>query len=227
MRGGTAPGRTGRALACLLVTALTTLTVAGCLRVRADITISPRDQVFGQLLVATLPTGPQDAGPQLTVPPQFTGRVRTQPYVLEGYVGTRLFFDELTLAEFNELARVLLGSEFGPTASLELRRSGSLLSLAGGTDLTRLAPNAADMQVQVSFPGEVTESNGEEDAGGTVTWTVPGGQVSQLTAVAEADDPNEPPFLLYVALGGVGLGVVAALVAVLAFAAHRRAIRIE
>ncbi len=227
MKAGTDPRRTGPALACLLVTAVTGMALAGCLRVHTAVTINPQDQVSGEVVVATLRTGPQDAGPQLTVPPQFTGWVRTQPYELEGYVGTRLFFDELTLAEFNELVRVLLGPEFGPTASLELRRSGSLLSLAGGTDLTRLAPSAADVHVQVTFPGEVTESNGEEDAGGTVTWTVPGGQVSQLIAVAEAEDPNEPPFLLYVALGGAGLGVVAVLVAVLAFAAHRRATSIE
>ena len=214
-------------MACLLVTAVTALALAGCLRVRTGVTIDSQDQVSGEVVVATLRTGPQDAGPQPTVPPQFTDRVSTQLYDLEGYVGTRLFFDELTLAEFNELARVLLGPELGPTASLELRRSGSLLSLAGGADLTRLAPNAADVQVQITFPGEVTESNGEEDAGGTVTWTVPGGQVSQLTAVAEAEDPNEPPFLQFVALGGAGLGVVAVLVAVLAFIAHRRATRIE
>ena len=222
-----APRRTGRAVAFLLVTALTTLALAGCLRVRTGVTINSQDQVSGEVAVGTLRTGPQDAGPQLTVPPQLTDRVSTQLYDLEGYVGTRLFFDELTLAEFNELARGLLGPELDPTASLELRRSGSLLSLAGGADLTRLAPNAADVQVQVTFPGEVTDSNGEEDAGGTVTWTVPGGRVSQLTAVAEAEDPNEPPFLLYVALGGAGLGVVAVLVAVLAFAAHQRATRIE
>jgi hypothetical protein len=214
-------------MAWLLVTAVTALALAGCLRVRAGVTIDSQDQVSGEVVVATLRTGPQDAGPQPSVPPQFTDRVSTQLYDLEGYVGTRLFFDELALAEFNELARVLLGPELGPTASLELRRSGSLLSLAGGADLTRLAPNAADVQVQVTFPGEVIESNGEEDVGGTVTWTVPGGQVSQLTAVAEAEDPNEPPFLQFVALGGAGLGVVAVLVAVLAFIAHRRATRLE
>ncbi len=45
--------------------------------------------------------------------------------------------------------------------------------------------------------------------------------------MAEAEDPNKPPLLLYVALGGVGLGVLSVLVAVLAFAAHRRATRIE
>ncbi len=227
MRGGTASRRTGRALACLLVTAVTALALAGCLRIRTDMTISPQDRVFGELVVATRPAGAEDAGPQLTVPPQFTGRVRTQLYELEGYVGTRLFFDSLTLAEFNELARALLGPEFGSTASLELRRSGSLLTLAGGADLSRVVADAADVQVQVAFPGEVIESNGEEDGRGTVTWTLPDGRVSQLTAVAEAEDPNEPPLLLYVALGGVGLGVLSVLVAVLAFAAHRRATRTE
>ncbi len=201
---------------------LAALALTGCLRVRTDMTIGPRDRVSGEIVIATLPVGPEDAGPQPAIPPQLTERVNTLPYKLEGYVGTRLFFDNLSLVEFNELARALLGPEVSPTASLELRRAGSLLTLAGGADLTRLAADQADVQVQVTFPGEVTDSNGEEDSG-TVTWELPGGEVSQLRAVADAEDPNAPPLLLYAALGGAGLTVLALLVAVLAFVAHRRA----
>lgn len=213
-----------RGLAGLLAALAATVALTGCLRAQSTLAIDGQDRVSGEIVVATLPTGPRDVGPQLAVPPGFADRARTQPYRVEGYVGTQLFFDELGLAEFNTVASQLFGREYGTAASLELRRSGSLLTLTGGVDLTRLGPNEADAVLRVSFPGEVTDSNGEQDSG-TVSWVLTGGDVNQINATARSSDPNAPPLLRYVLLGAAGLAAAVLLVGVLAFAAHRRSTR--
>ena len=62
---------------------------AGCLRVRASLTVSPDDLVSGEIIAAAKPKSPKDTGPQLdtnNVP--FGQKVAVSAYDSDGYVGS-------------------------------------------------------------------------------------------------------------------------------------------
>ncbi|WP_375488868.1 LppM family (lipo)protein, partial [uncultured Mycobacterium sp.] len=61
--------------------------IAGCLRVKASITISPDDLVSGQIVAATKARNDKDAGPQFDPNLPFSQKVAISKYDRDGYVG--------------------------------------------------------------------------------------------------------------------------------------------
>ncbi|PJE17870.1 MAG: DUF3153 domain-containing protein, partial [Mycobacterium sp.] len=59
----------------------------GCLRVRASLTISPDDQVSGEIIAAAKPKNNKDTGPQLDTNLPFSQKVAVSNYDSDGYVG--------------------------------------------------------------------------------------------------------------------------------------------
>lgn len=207
-----------------LVVLLTALCLTGCVRLRATIAVSSDDHVSGELIVAALPGRDDDPGPQLNVPPTLASRVRAQPYVIDGYTGSQLFFNGLAFDELRQLA----GSASTSTSryQLTLRRAGSVVALTGFVDLTQVPKDKTDVQVKMSFPAHVTSTDGNND-GDTVTWSPKPGQVTQLNAMVRYDDAGMGSWFGWAVLVAIGAGSVATFVAVLALVLHRRGVAAE
>jgi len=209
------------ALAMLLLLVIPVL--AGCLRVKASITISPDDLVSGDIVAAAKPRNDKDAGPQLDPNLAFSQKVAVSKYDRDGYVGSQAVFSDLTFAELPELARMNPDAQ---GVNLSLRRAGDLVILEGRADLTSLTDPDADVELTVAFPGAVTSTNDDRADPDTVQWKLKPGVVSLLTAQARYTDPSTRSFngaALWLALSSI---VVAAVVGLLAWYGRDRSPRV-
>ena len=117
--------------------------LAGCVRIKASITISPEDLVSGDIVAAAKPKNDKDNGPQLDPNLAFGQKVAVSKYDRDGYVGSQATFSDLTFAELPELARMNSDAQ---GVNLSLRRAGDLVILEGRADLTSL--NDPDAEVE-------------------------------------------------------------------------------
>jgi hypothetical protein len=221
------PPRTRRrpfALVAVLLLALPLLT--GCLRAQLTMGVSSSDQVTGQLVVA-VPRG--GTPPTLTVPAGLGSAVTVDPYSQDGYTGSVVRFTALSFAQLQLLSG--LSADAAGAFSLNLRRSGDIVTLDGTVDLTKVTADGADVTIKISFPSPVTTTNGTPDGTSGITWTTAKdgtlkvGQSNQLQASVRYDDPTTRSFTQWaLILGGIVLGV-ALLVAVIAVLARDRSPR--
>ncbi|MFD0486848.1 DUF3153 domain-containing protein [Saccharopolyspora erythraea] len=222
MRGRTvrAAGLRMRA-ALLLVIGLSAVLLSGCLHARASLSIDNEDLVSGELLVST--QTPDGQVPfRLEPPPDLADRVSVEPYSADGRVGSHLSFQGLTFEELDRLAKALNPSD--SRYRLQLKRSGSLVILDGAVDLTPLSGTDSAFTVELSAPGEITNTNGQETAG-MVTWHPEAGELNELSATYQYSGDQDQAWLTWALLiGGVALGA-AVLVGVLAQQSHERAHR--
>lgn len=187
---------------------------AGCLRVRASLTVSPDDLVSGEIVAAAKPKNAKDKGPQLdsnNLP--FSQKVAVSTYDSDGYVGSQAVFSDLTFAELPELANM---NPDAAGVNLTLRRNGNLVLLEGRADLTSLTDNDADVQLTVAFPGVVTSTNGDRVEPEVVSWKLKPGVVSTMTAQARYTDPNTRSFTgagIWLAIASFAAAGVVALLA--------------
>ncbi|MER5388845.1 DUF3153 domain-containing protein [Saccharopolyspora sp. NPDC002686] len=201
----------------VLITVLGTL-LGGCLRVNASMNVSGDDLVSGEVLVAT--ETPDGQVPfQLHPPDSLADRVEIAPYRDEGRVGSRLSFHDLTFQEVQELAAGL--SQSDSRYQLKLSRSGSLVIFDGSVDLTPLADTDSAVDLKLSAPGEITNTNGQESAG-TVSWTLQPGAVTEMSAIYQFSNSAGADWVGWAVLVVVLTFVAAALVAVLALRNHLR-----
>ncbi|MDA3639756.1 LppM family (lipo)protein [Mycobacterium xenopi] len=209
-------------LLALALLALVTPTIAGCVRIKATITISPDDLVSGQIIAATKARNDKDTGPQLDPNLPFSQKVAITKYDKDGYVGSEAVFSELTFAELPQLANM---HPDAAGVNLSLRRSGNLVILEGRADLTSLTDPEADVELSVSFPGAVTSTNGERVDTDVVTWKLKPGVVSTMNAQARYTDPSTRSFANAAVWLGISSFVVAGVVALLAWQARDRSPR--
>jgi hypothetical protein len=197
--------------------------LAGCVRIKASITISPDDLVSGQIIAAAKPRNDKDAGPQLDPNLPFGQKVAISKYDTDGYVGSEAVFSDLTFAELPELAHMNSDAQ---GVNLSLRRSGDLVILEGRADLTSLTDPDADVELSVAFPGAVTSTNGERLDSDTVQWKLKPGIVSTMTAQARYTDPSTRSFRGAALWLGLASLVVAGLIAGLAWYSRDRSPRV-
>ncbi|GAA2799870.1 DUF3153 domain-containing protein [Saccharopolyspora taberi] len=220
MRGGipgAGPHRVRAAL--LLVIALSWVLLSGCVHARASLSIDNQDRVSGEVLVST--QTPDGQVPfRLQPPADLADRVTVTPYSAEGRVGSRLAFQGLSFEELDRLA-----TELNPSDSryrLHLTRTGSLVTLDGELDLTPLAGTDSSFVVELTAPGEITNTNGAETAG-MVTWSPQPGEVSELSAIYQFSGDDQQVWVFWALLiGGITIGA-AILVGVLAQQSHEKA----
>jgi hypothetical protein len=165
--------------------------LAGCVKVKASITISPDDLVSGEIIAAAKPRNDKDAGPQLDPNLPFSQKVAISQYDHEGYKGSEAVFSELTFAELPELANMNPDAQ---GVNLSLRRAGDLVILEGRADLTSLTDPQADVELTVTFPGSVTSTNGDRIGSDMVQWKLKPGVVNTMTAQARYTDPSTRSF---------------------------------
>ncbi|WP_198943313.1 LppM family (lipo)protein [Actinokineospora bangkokensis] len=210
--------RARRWVALAPLAAVLALALSGCLRVQAALAVSEDDTVSGQLVVASVAGKQGDLGPALTVPPELTGKVRTQVYNQDGYVGQTVAFQDLTFPEVTLLGEsITVGKQY----RLTFRRAGDLVTMAGSVDLTELPADRADIQVKIAFPGTVSRTNGVND-GGTISWKPKPGAVSEFNATAQYSDASGVSWTGWVAMVGAAAVGVALIVLALALYSHRR-----
>ena len=210
----------------LLAMAVLFLVVAplavGCVRVRTSITVSPDDQVSGQIIAATKPRDDNDKGPQLSDDLPFPQKVAISQYNQDGYVGSEAVFANLTFAELPQLANM---NREAAGVDLSLRRAGNLVILDGRVDLTSLNDAEADVELTVSFPGEVTSTNGDRIDSDVVQWTLKPGIVSTMSAQARYTDPSTRSFTGGALVLGIAALFAAGLVGTIAWLARDRSPR--
>jgi hypothetical protein len=199
---------------------LAAFSLTGCMRLHAAMAVSADDRVSGEIIAATLPTQENDPGPQLKVPPELASRVTTKPYKVDAYSGTQLFFNGLTFEEVRTLS--VATSASNSRYQLNFRRSGDLVTMSGSVDLTQVSADRSDIQVKISFPGGVLNTNGREEDGNTVAWTPKPGQASMLNATVQYAGENSNSWFGWAMLVAGLTGGAALIVVVLALVAHRR-----
>ncbi|MEU5692662.1 DUF3153 domain-containing protein [Actinosynnema sp. NPDC020468] len=201
---------------------LLALSLSGCVRLHAAMAISPDDRVSGEIVAATPPTQDNDPGPQLKVPSELASRVTTKPYKQDNYAGTQLNFSGLTFEEVRTLS--MATSSSSSRYQLNFRRSGDLVTLSGSVDLSTVPVDRADIQVKISFPGEVIDTNGREEEDATVAWAPKPGQASMITATVRYPGENEPAYGGWALLVAGLTGGAALIVVILALVSHRRSL---
>jgi len=202
--------RTALSLLLLFIAPL----AVGCIRIHASITVSPDDQVSGQIIAAAKPRNDDDQGPQFDLNLPFSQKVAVSPYDQDGYVGSEAVFSNLTFAEVPQLANL---NREANGVDITLRRAGNLVILEGRVDLTNVSDPDADVQFSVAFPGEVTSTNGERIGGDIVAWNLKPGVVSTMSAQARVTDPSTRSFRGAAIWLGLAAFVVAGIIATLAW----------
>lgn len=192
---------------------------AGCVRVRATITVSPDDRVSGQIIAAAIPRDGDDKGPQLLNSLPFSNKVSVSPYKRDDYVGSQAVFSDLTFAELPQLAGM---NRDAAGVDISLRRAGDLVILEGRADLTSLSDPEADVTLSVAFPGEVTSTNGDQVSGDVVEWKLRPGVVSTMNAQARYTDPSARSFTGAAIWLTVGAFVVAGIIGYIAWLSRDR-----
>ncbi|MBC6450785.1 LppM family (lipo)protein [Actinokineospora xionganensis] len=206
-----------------LLSLLAVLTLSGCVRVQASMTVSENDLVSGQLVIAAVSIKQGDTGPTLKIPPELAGKVKTQVYAADGYVGQTISLQELTFAEVGILSdSITVGKQY----RLSFRRAGDLVTMAGSVDLTELPKDRADVQFKVTLPGTVNRTNGVND-NGTISWKPKPGAVTEFNATAQYTDSSGVSWTKWVTIVGASAVGVALLVLALALFSHRRTIARE
>lgn len=189
--------------------------LTGCLRVQASMGISSDDRVSGQIVAATIPADENDPGPVLVAPASLEGKVQVQPYEQDGYVGSQVFFSDLTFGDVQQLATM---SEQGSgMLQLNLQRNGDLVALNGRVDLESAPSLGTDVQFTIAFPARVATTNGTRESDSIVTWKLPAGEVSTLRADVRYSDPNTRGFAGWAGIMAGGTFGVALLIGVLAW----------
>jgi hypothetical protein len=128
----------------------------------------------------------------------------------------------LTFAELPQLANMNRDSA---GVDLSLRRAGNVVILEGRVDLTQLTDAEADVTLMVSFPGEVTSTNGEKVAAEAVQWKLKPGVVNTMDAQARYTDPSARSFSGAAIWLGLAALLVAAIIAFLAWYGRDRSPR--
>ncbi|MDN5747874.1 MAG: DUF3153 domain-containing protein [Pseudonocardia sp.] len=192
--------------ALLLALLLTLLALSGCARVQAALAVQPDDTVRGEIVIATPEQGPEDPGPEITLPPALADDVDVSEYRQDGYAGSVVQFSDLTFPQVGELIEGAGAN--GDQVELALRRAGNRVLVSGAVDLTTVDADRADFQLKISFPGRILDANGDADSG-TVSWTFEAGEVGDIEAVVAFDDPGAPSPLNWT----LGLAAVVALAA--------------
>ena len=215
--------RTRRRLVALVLLLLVLApSLIGCVRVRTSLTVSSDDRVSGQIVAAAKPRDNNDKGPQLLDSLPFAQKVAVSEYSRDDYVGSQAVFSDLTFAELPQLAGM---NRDAAGVDISLRRAGDLVILEGRADLTSLSDPEADVSLSVSFPGEVTSTNGEQISSKIVEWRLRPGVVSTMNAQARYTDPSARSFTGAAIWLGVASFLAAGVIAWLAYNSRDRSPR--
>ena len=214
-----------RILPRILAVGVLVLALAGCVRFQADLTLNPENTVDGSIVVAVLVSEDTDDAREQAlaassqIESELLGSLRdasgvtTSEYNEDDYLGSLITFDDVDLDAFSGQSE----------DALKIVRDDDEYVFTGTLDFgdASTPTDEADdnLTVSVTFPGEVSEHNGEL-SGTTVSWSTALDQRLEMSARGAAT-PAGPPILLIVGIALAVLLIIAAVVAVLLFLRSR------
>lgn len=183
-----------------LAVAAMAVVLTGCLKMDMQLDVSENDTVGGEIILALSRDVSAMAESMGEDPSALFGEMQDLPegaevedYEDDRFVGQRYTFEDVSLSEFSEeqeFGIVHDGEEIVVTGNLDMTdmdpeaMAGELGQLGGDAgqlgDVDELM-ESLEMSVSITFPGEVTEHNGELD-GTTVTWTPVPGETNEISA---------------------------------------------
>ncbi|MEZ5154160.1 LppM family (lipo)protein [Rhodococcus zopfii] len=206
MQPSLTPARRRRPIRLAALVLLLLPLLAGCLRAQVTMGVSADDRVSGQIVAATIPIDENDRGPQLVVPNSLAGRVRVQEYKQDGYVGSQVFFSDLSFGDVQQLGAMT--DQSAGSFQISLQRAGDLVALTGKVDLESVPAQGTDVQFTIAFPARIATTNGTRESDSVVTWKLPAGDVTNLRAEVRYADPNTRGFAGWAGIvAGVTIGV--------------------
>ena len=215
-------------IAGVFIATVAVILLSGCVRFQAHLTVTPENTLRGDVVVASV-VGDEDnakdaakdraASIEAKLLPNLSGAdgVTRSTYDQDGYFGSRFTLDNTPIAAIN--------SE-GSEGSLLLTRDGEAFTFDGKVDFTPDSDkppaedvDTSDIVVTITFPGEVSEHNGELN-GTSVTWNTSYDGSLDMHAEASAE-PVGPPAWVWI-LVGLGVAAILAIILITALAAQRR-----
>jgi hypothetical protein len=205
------------------------LLLTGCLKLDMQLDVQADDTVDGSVVFAVNKdvlalTGGSFAdliGDQAPFPSDMEG-VTSEEYEDGEFVGQQYNFEGVPISEFNSnpadpdgLRITHEGDTFVVQGALDL--SQDLGGLSGATGATgpfdpEQMMGSAQLRIAISFPGAVTEANGEID-GNTVVWEPKFGERQELQATASAVASGGDNWtLVFILLGVAVVAIIAAII---------------
>ncbi|WP_415645774.1 LppM family (lipo)protein [Stackebrandtia soli] len=231
--------RAGRAIVALGVTLLV---LTGCMRVDMNVTINADDTITGHYVIALTEEVMNDlaefgdsADPFAKLEEPFPGDTVVDEYreEVDGevYVGKKLSFENISFDDFLGAMNDSDNADGTGGGKFSIERSGGdfvfavTLDSENTTEYPGLVAEMADdihFMITVTFPGEVSDTNGELSNGDrTVTWDVDMGGDTELRAVGSASESSS--LVLWIIIGVVGiLGIAAIVLAAVKISASRK-----
>ncbi|MFT3900338.1 MAG: DUF3153 domain-containing protein [Gordonia sp. (in: high G+C Gram-positive bacteria)] len=207
------PARTrGRIAAVLGAVLVLVPLLSGCLT--RSVTVG--DRFAGEIIVATSQDNPHGP-PKLDIPQSMTSQISlsdftgtigndgtvtmqdkdgkganpNQPQKGPTKVGTRAVYANLTAGQFGQLGDIVAAAFTGSGAAITIstKRTGDAVRLTGAADLNDLVNGRDVVYFSVTFAGDVTGTNGAEHGDKSVSWVLPAGKSTDLSADARYADP--------------------------------------
>jgi hypothetical protein len=206
--------------------------LTGCIKLNIDFTVSSDNTVNGtmvfafskQLLQLTGQSAQALLASSAPIPSSVPG-LSAKPYDDGTFAGEEYTLDAVPLTQFSS----------DPSSPFRIVRSGDTFTLSGVLDLSSgagvsgasgaipgldQALAGADIRISITFPGEVTDTNGVVD-GTTVTWRPKIGERLEIHATASAIGSGSSSSSI-VLIGLIALGVIAVIVVVMLVMKGRR-----
>ena len=202
----------------LLLAATTAVVLAGCLKVDVDLEVSRFDTFSGSVVVAVAEelAAFADEDPSSGIFGdvfQENPGVSVETFQEDGYTGEKAVFEGAPFAALDEFS--------DDQSTLSLRRDNNHVIFEGTFDFAsedtddagffgeQFLALASDMEVSVSFPGNVVETNGQLDEDtNTVTWEPKLGDTTYFYAKAESGQLIPWWAWLIIGPGITGIGFV-------------------
>lgn len=189
-----------------IMLAVAALFLSGCMRMHQTLTLNPGETVSGEVIVAISEAVASTMGTSAeemmrngdTDAPDWATE---EPYSQDGYTGMKYTFSNVSFEDFEEFDSLTFRTDGGDYVA-----EGE--SLDAQQESTPALTQGMDVRISVTFPGQVTESNGEID-GRTVTWTMGNAGMEPMYARG----PAGGGFPLIPVLIGVGVLALAGVVA--------------
>lgn len=203
--------------------------LTGCLKLDMQLDVQADDTVDGSVVFAVNKdvlslTGGSFAdliGEQTPFPSDMEG-VTSEEYEDGEFTGQRYNFEGVPISEFNSdpadpdgLRITHEGDTFVVQGALDLSQDlGGLSGVTGATgpfDPAQMM-GSAQLRIAISFPGKVTQANGEID-GNTVVWEPRFGERQELQATASAVASGGDNWtLVFILLGIAAVAIIAAII---------------
>jgi hypothetical protein len=226
--------RTRRLLGAAALT-LAAAGLTGCMKMDMQLDLQSDDTVDGTMIIAVSAElaelsgqSPEDLAEQMQsemVPvDEGEGEWTSKPYDDGEFVGSEITFEGAPLNA--------MGGESASPESLTIVREGDEFVVSGTLDMTDTTGSAEDpmfegmmdsfdIRIAVSFPGAVSEHNGEL-SGNTVTWVPVFGEVLEISARGSAVDGGGGSGLPWLLIAGIVVGLLVILGLIVFFVLRSR-----